>query len=705
LAIENASLYQEAQRELNERRRVEEALRENEERFRTLVQNVPVMIDAVDAQGNFVLWNRESERITGYSADGIIGNPRAMELLYPDPERLEQVTQELADHDGDFRDVEWDVRCKDGGFRTLLWTNISNEVPIPGFAQWAVGVDITERKRALEALKEAEERYRRLVEHQGEGIGIVDARECFTFANPAAHDIFGVEEGSLVGKSLRAFLDERAFQSIRAQTEARKAGERSTYETVITRPDRQERVLLVTATPQYDDDGRVIGSLGVFRDITERKLAEQRERDAVARLQLAMESADQGVWEWDFETGLATFDDVALRMLGYEPGFPQKPGDWWMRQIHPDDRASIDEAFAAYLAGDLAKYSVEFRIRRRDGDYVWVASDARVMRSDEEGRPLLVVGIHRDITKRKQADEALEAYSERLKEMVEERTRELLEVREKLLRREKLAMLGQFAGSINHDLRGPLGSISNAAYFLSMALEEPDQDVQKTLDTLQQEVSRAEAIINGMLGLLRTGEPERQVVDVNRLLGGLLSRADIPADVAVTVRNDESMPAVLVDPGQLVQVCHNLVRNAIQAMPEGGRLTVETAFSERPQGPGPGEQGRMAAPKDGDAHGRTSAPASPGLVPSPGDVQGRRDRPPGRSPSHVIICVSDTGEGIPEKNLERIFEPLFTTRSEGTGLGLALARTLVEAHHGTIEVESEVGEGSMFTVRLPVQRE
>jgi len=139
--------------DVTERRQAEQALRDSRERLRTLVENMPVLIDAVDEQGAFVLWNRECERVTGYSAEEIVGNPNAMELLYPKPLRLAAVMEEVEGHDADFRDVEWDLACKDGGCRTVRWTNISDQVRIPGFAQWAVGVDVTERREMEEQLR------------------------------------------------------------------------------------------------------------------------------------------------------------------------------------------------------------------------------------------------------------------------------------------------------------------------------------------------------------------------------------------------------------------------------------------------------------------------------------------------------------------------------------------------------------------------
>ena len=130
-------------------------------------------------------------------------------------------------------------------------------------------------------------------------------------------------------------------------------------------------------------------------------------RESEARLHLAMESASEGVWEWNFTTGQVTFDDVALRMVGYEADFPSQPGVWWIAQIHDEDRPAVEEAFAAFLEGETETYAREFRLATKNGGYVWVASTARTVRSDEQGKPLLVVGIHRDITLAKQTETKL----------------------------------------------------------------------------------------------------------------------------------------------------------------------------------------------------------------------------------------------------------------------------------------------------------
>jgi len=256
-----------------------------------------------------------------------------------------------------------------------------------------------------------------------------------------------------------------------------------------------------------------------------------------------------------------------------------------------------------------------------------------------------------EIAERKRAEEALKEYSERLEEMVEERTQELRDAQEQLIRQGELAVLGQLAGGVSHELRNPLAAIKNAAYFLNMVLEDPDPEVKETLEILDKEVAASERTISSLLDYARTRRPTWRKVDIKEVLDEALSRARVPENIEVVSQSDGRLPIILVDPGQLLQVFGNIIRNAVQAMSEGGRLVVK---SEVP------------------------------------------------SPEWIAVSFADTGVGIPEENLGKLFEPLFTTKAKGIGLGLAVTKTLVEGHGGTIEVESQVGKGTTFRVRLPI---
>jgi signal transduction histidine kinase len=260
-----------------------------------------------------------------------------------------------------------------------------------------------------------------------------------------------------------------------------------------------------------------------------------------------------------------------------------------------------------------------------------------------------------DITRRRQAEQALEAYSDRLEEMVQERTQALHEAQEQLVRQEKLAMIGQLAGGIAHELRNPLGAIKNAAYLLQLTLEEPPEEAGQIIGIVDQQVSACARIIDSLLGFARTGDLVRQQMCVNDLIRDTLAQFSMPEQIEVVTELDASLPLIWADLHQLTLVLDNLIRNAAQAMPQGGQLILRSEVQD---------------------------------------------------PGWVAISVIDTGTGISEENLARIFEPLFTTREQGIGLGLALAKILVEeGHSGSLQVTSKVGMGSTFLIRLPVAEE
>jgi len=222
---------------------------------------------------------------------------------------------------------------------------------------------------------------------------------------------------------------------------------------------------------------------------------------------------------------------------------------------------------------------------------------------------------------------------------------------EDMVRHDKLIILGELAGGVGHELRNPLGVIKNAVYFLNMALEEPEPEVKETLEILEKEVATSERIISSLLDFARTKPPIREKLDVNEIIQEAMSQVTIPEKVEVVNQLDEALPTIFADPSQLVQVFSNIILNAIQAMPEGGQLTVK---SETPV------------------------------------------------PRWVAVSFTDTGVGISKEDLGKIFEPLFTTKAKGIGLGLPVSATLIEGHGGTIEVESTEGKGSTFTVKLPL---
>ena len=219
-----------------------------------------------------------------------------------------------------------------------------------------------------------------------------------------------------------------------------------------------------------------------------------------------------------------------------------------------------------------------------------------------------------------------------------------------LIRNEKLAILGQLAGGVGHELRNPLAAIKNASYFLNMSIGAKDDDLKETLDIIDSEVNRSDKIISDLLDFSKTRQITIQKVNIGNIIERSLKSVSIPVNIKTVVRLEKKMPQLMADSGQLVQIFSNIILNAIQAMHEGGKLTI-----------------------------RSKTPDN----------------------KWAEISVSDTGVGIPEKELDEIFEPLFTTKAKGIGLGMAITKILVDAHGGRIRLKSKVGIGTTFTVSLP----
>jgi signal transduction histidine kinase len=264
------------------------------------------------------------------------------------------------------------------------------------------------------------------------------------------------------------------------------------------------------------------------------------------------------------------------------------------------------------------------------------------------------------------AEQRLREYSEHLEEAVKERTRELCDAQERLVRHEKLSVLGQMASSVGHELRNPLAVINSSVYYLKLVQPDADDMIKKHLGIIEKEVWNSEKIITDLLDFARIKSVDRKAVSVSDLIRQTLERFPAPESVEVTLEIPTDLPRIFVDPRQMIQVLGNITVNAYQAMKDGGKLTVSS---------------RQSSVKAGSLITDDSS-----LI----------------TDNWILITVKDSGVGIPPENMGKLFEPLFTTKTKGIGLGLAVSKKLTEANGGRIEVESEVGVGSTFTVWLPV---
>lgn len=222
---------------------------------------------------------------------------------------------------------------------------------------------------------------------------------------------------------------------------------------------------------------------------------------------------------------------------------------------------------------------------------------------------------------------------------------------EKLLQKEKYAVLGHVTKEVGHELQNPLGSIKNAVYLLNLIIESPTAEIVENLEILEKEVEASENLLNNFLNFSQPKPLNPCRVNINELLRNLLQRNFIPDNIEIATQLDENIPLIVADPVKLNLIFRNIISNANYAISEDGQVVIRTEIE---------------------------------------------------SPKWIAISFTDTGIGIPDENINLIFDPLFTTKAKGVGLGLPVAKILIEEHSGSIEFQSEMGKGTTFTIRLPI---
>lgn len=345
----------------------DQALRASEARLKAILENMPVMLDAYDAQGNIVVWNRECERVTGYGAAEIVGNPRAMELLYPDAGYRTEMLEKWKARGNDYRDWEWSLTARDGSRRTILWSNQSRDFPVEGWSSWGVGVDITAFRRAEQQLEESEKRFRSVIDAAGDGIFVADLDGNILDFNTAACASLGFTCEELQRMNVRQLDPTAADLSLE---ELRRLHQQAMREPILWEGTHLRRDG-TTFPVQVRISGVRLGDrefvVGVARNVTEQKKAVEELAASELRFRTLIEKSTDILVVVDREGVFQYSGPSVWDFLGYVPG--GLIGTSAFSLVHPDDVGRAHRLLAELL--DSPGGTIRAMLRIRDAAGGW----------------------------------------------------------------------------------------------------------------------------------------------------------------------------------------------------------------------------------------------------------------------------------------------------------------------------------------------
>jgi PAS domain S-box-containing protein len=499
--------------------------------------------------------------------------------------------------------------------------------------------DITKRKQVEASLRDSESRFRFLVENATDGIYRIDPRGTFTYANPVVSRLLGVvdEHSGILGRSFLEFV-RPDFHALGLELYRRQVAERipvTYWEFPAVANDGRE--LWIGQNVQIEErNGRITSMFAVARDITARRRTEMALRESEERHRFLAEYSTDMLSRESIDGRILYASPVCLTLLGYNAA--EMIGHAIFDYCHPDDLEALRTSHSRVVEQKSIE-TMTYRVRRRDGSYVWVEMTSQAVRDQKHDTVEAVLSVSRDVTERRKLDDELRHV-------------------------QKMEAIGQLAGGVAHDYNNLLTSIGGFADLLARSLE-PEDPRRKDVNEILKATERAAALTLQLLAFSRRQVLRPELVNVNSVIENMarIVRRLLGESITVVTELEPQLSESRADPAQLEQVLLNLVFNARDAMPKGGTLRIKT----RDVVIEPAEESVLAA---------------------------------GR---YVLLEVSDTGVGMPEETRSRVFEPFFTTKegAQRVGLGLATVYGVVAQTGGHISVSSAVDEGTTFSIHLP----
>ncbi len=729
--------------DITEPNQAEESLRQSEARFQRLAENVPGVIY------QYCQYPDGTDEMTYVS-------PRVQELYEFEPETVEPITELIraSIHPDDRSNLaasvrqstqtlepwraEWRITTPAGQLKWLKGVARPEKQP-DGTLIWdGLLLDISNRKQAEAALRESEERYRRIVETAQEGIWLLDAQANTTYVNAKMPLMLGYTVEEMLGRSLFDFMDEAARAEARTYFVRRQQGIAEHHDFRFLRKDGSNLWTMISTSVLLDAQGQFMGALGMVVDITERKQTEAALRESEQKFRAVFDSTLDGILIADENGCYVDANPAACALFGLPK--EQIVGRQALRFTEPEQAQDAEHDWQRFSAHD--QMHGEFRCHltnstTREVEYSVIANFL----------PDRHLSVFHDITERKQAEAALRALSVQEQEkalQLEQALKKLQYTQAQLVQHEKMASLGQLVAGVAHEINNPTtfiyGNIHLAREYAQDLLNllqlyqkhhpEPlaeittqlerinldfiSEDFPKLIASMKQGANRIKEIVLSLRNFSHVDEAECKWVDIHQgidntlfILNHRLARQPDRCEIQV-LKEYSNLPKIECYPGQLNQVFMNVLCNAIDALELG------TAGSQIPYGhisgghhASPSVPGTCVPTERGQPEGTHSIPLNVNhqLSKLPSPIPTIRIHTEFVEGSWVLIRIADNGPGLTPEVMAKVFDPFFTTKPPGKGMGLGLSisyQIVVDKHTGQLTCHSVASHGAEFVIKLPV---
>ena len=609
------------------------------------LEDVSDCILVLDMSGRIIDLNKKALTVFGRSGDNLVGRHlqtddlSALDLSQP-PANLAKVLLN--------KGRAFYVRTKNSHGQEFILECMPSIIKVHNkpSAIIIIARDVTERKRAEEALMESMEKEHflaDLIRNASIAIGVGYADGKLGMVNPAFEKLVGYSQEELQKINWAVVLTPPEYLEFEKAQLAKihRTKKPLRYEKEYIRKDGSRVPIELVLHPFFGKNGKVTHYYAFITDITKRKKAEEKVRESEEKFRTLAEESPNMIFV-NAKGRVVYANRRCEELMGYEKDEFYASDFDFLTLIAPEHKDTVKRAFATHTKGK-EYYPYEYTLVTKSGHRIDAMITTKLI--TYEGSQA-ILGIISDITDRKKMETELRRYTEALEDLVEERTRKLKEA-------ERLAAIGELATMVGHDLRNPLASMEYASYTLRTDYASNlDKDGLRMLEILEEDIGRSNKIVNDLLDYSAKIRLDLEITDIKSILEKTYRSLKIPENVKI-MDLAKDKPKIEVDFLKIQRVFINVLKNAIDAMPNGGTLTIESKEAN----------------------------------------------------SSVEVTISDTGTGMSEETLRKLWTPLFTTKAKGMGFGLAISKRLIEAHGGNVSVQSELGKGTTFTITIPIEQQ